>query len=113
MECARGVRYKLRMMGIPIAGPTYSCGDNMSVIYNTQTPESTLKKKHNELCDHAISESVAMGETLSAHIPTALNPADLGAKIFPGGARRDELIGIFLHDIVERNTAFLQAIRKS
>jgi hypothetical protein len=28
--------YKLRMMGVPILGPTYAYGDDMSVIYNTQ-----------------------------------------------------------------------------
>ena len=105
MECCRGVRYKLRMMGIPIAGPTYSYGDNMSVIHNTQTPKSTLKKKNNELCYHAVRESVAMGETLTAYIPTALNPADLGTKILPGGARRDTLVGMFLHDIVDVSTS--------
>ncbi len=47
METLRGVRYKLRMMGIPIDGPAYVYGDNMSVIHNTQRPESILKKKSN------------------------------------------------------------------
>eukprot|EP00978_Attheya_sp_CCMP212_P013954 scaffold35295_cov60-Attheya_sp.AAC.1 len=36
METCRGLRYKLRMMGVPISGPTYIYGDNMSVIHNTQ-----------------------------------------------------------------------------
>ncbi|EJK60248.1 hypothetical protein THAOC_19435 [Thalassiosira oceanica] len=39
MECLRGLRYKLRMMGVPISGPSYIYGDNMSVIKNTQTPQ--------------------------------------------------------------------------
>ena len=43
MEHLRGLRYKLRMMGVPLAGPSYIYGDNMSVIHNTQRPESTLK----------------------------------------------------------------------
>jgi len=38
MEAARGLRYKLRMMGVPVTGPTYIYGDNMSVIHNTQRP---------------------------------------------------------------------------
>jgi hypothetical protein len=46
VEALGGIRYKLRMMGVPIAGPTYVYGDNMSVIHNTQQPESTLKKKN-------------------------------------------------------------------
>ena len=37
VEHSRSLRYKLRMMGIPINGPTNVYGDNMSVIYNTQT----------------------------------------------------------------------------
>ena len=45
VEALRGIRYKLRMMGVPLTGPTYIYGDNMSVIYNTSQPESTLKKK--------------------------------------------------------------------
>ncbi|KAL7530823.1 hypothetical protein ACHAXR_003692 [Thalassiosira sp. AJA248-18] len=45
MESLRALRYKLRMMGVPISGPSFTYGDNMSVIHNTQRPESTLKKK--------------------------------------------------------------------
>jgi hypothetical protein len=30
METCRGLRYKLRMMGVPISGPTYIYGDNTS-----------------------------------------------------------------------------------
>ena len=45
MECLRGLRYKLRMMGVAVSGPSYIYGDNMSVIHNTQRPESMLKKK--------------------------------------------------------------------
>jgi hypothetical protein len=52
METLRGVRYKLRMMDILIDGPAYVCGDNMSVIHNTQRPESMLKKKLNSVCFH-------------------------------------------------------------
>ena len=44
MEALRGLRYKLRMMGIPIEGATYVYGDNMSVIHNTQRPESTQEE---------------------------------------------------------------------
>ena len=36
MEVLRGIRYKLCMMYVPIAGPTYIYSDNMSVIHNTQ-----------------------------------------------------------------------------
>ena len=54
VEHSRSVRYKLRMMGVPIAGPTNVFGDNMSVINNTSKPESTLKKKSHSICYHFI-----------------------------------------------------------
>jgi hypothetical protein len=38
VEHIRGLCYKLRMMGIPVAGPTYVYGNTMSVIHNTQDP---------------------------------------------------------------------------
>ena len=44
MEVSRRLRYKLRMMGVPLEGPTYMYGENMSTIHNTQHPESQLKK---------------------------------------------------------------------
>jgi hypothetical protein len=40
-EYLRGLRYKLRMMGIPVHGPYYISGDNQSVLANTIEPGST------------------------------------------------------------------------
>ena len=60
----QGLRYKLRMMGIPISCPSYIYGDNMSVVHNTSRPESVLRKKSNSVCYHAVHQSVAMGESL-------------------------------------------------
>ena len=68
METLRGLLYKSLMMGDEISGPSYIYGDNMSVIQNTQRPESTLKKKSDSICYHAIRESVAMGESLTGHV---------------------------------------------
>ena len=67
VEALRGIRYKLRMMGVPLTGPTYVYGDNMSIIYNTSRPESTLKKKNNSICYHAVHKAVASGECLTTH----------------------------------------------
>ena len=89
------------MMGVAITGPTYIYGDNMLVIHNTQWPESTLKKKSNQICYHFVRESVAMGESLTTHVPTADNPADLATKLIPGGQKRNQLVGMLLHDITE------------
>ena len=62
MEALRGLRYKLRMMGVPIDGPTFVYGDSMSVVHNTSRPKSLLKKKSNSICYHFVREAVAMGE---------------------------------------------------
>jgi hypothetical protein len=70
MECLRGLCYKLRVMGVAILGPSFIFGNNMSVIHNTQRPESMLKKKSNSICYHAICEAVAMGECLTGHVST-------------------------------------------
>jgi hypothetical protein len=45
IETCRGLRYKLSMMGVALSGPIFVYGDNMSVVHNTQRPESVLKKK--------------------------------------------------------------------
>jgi hypothetical protein len=65
-----GIRYKLLMMGVPVKGPSYIYGNNMSVVTKLNRPESTLRKKSNLICYHAVREAVAMGEVLVAHIPT-------------------------------------------
>ena len=70
IENLRGILYKVRMMGVPVKGASYVYGDNMSVVNNTSKPESTLKKKSNSICYHAVREAIAMGEALVAHIPT-------------------------------------------
>ena len=36
MEKIWGLQYKLRMVGLPISGPSLIYGDNMSIIHNTQ-----------------------------------------------------------------------------
>ena len=54
VEAMRGLRYKLQMMSGPLDGPTYVYGDNMSAIHITQRPESTLNKKSNSICYHAV-----------------------------------------------------------
>ena len=83
------------MTGVPVTGPSYIYGNNMS-----QRPESVLKKKSNSICYHAIWESVAMGESFLGHVPTAQNPADLLTKVLVGQKQRDH-IGNLLWDIYD------------
>jgi hypothetical protein len=100
VEALRGIRYKLRIMGIPIAGPTYVYGDNMSVIHNTQRPESTLKKKNLSICYHTVHEAVAMGEILTSHVRTKNDFSDFMMKVIYGRKRR-HLVGSVLFDIYD------------
>jgi hypothetical protein len=100
IETLRGLRYKIRMMGIHLSGPTYIYGDNKSQVTNSSRPESTLKKKCNSICYHAIRELVAMGETLLTHIRTGENLADFLTKT-TGGAKRHKLVSGVLHDIYD------------
>ena len=104
IEALRGLRYKLRMMGIPITGPSYIYGDNMSVVNNSSKPESTLNKKSNSVCYHAVREAVAMGECLITHISTNLNLGDLATKLIPGGMKRSRLVDMILYDVESKST---------
>ena len=54
MKTLQGLRYKLRMMGIPLSCLSLLCGDNISVIHNTQILDYTLRKKRNSICYHSI-----------------------------------------------------------
>ena len=76
------------MMGVPIYGLLYIFGENMLVINNTQRPDSTLKKKSNYIWYHAVCESVEMGESLTGHVVTNENCAELATKVLYGGKRR-------------------------
>ena len=91
------------MMGILIVGPTYTYGDNTSTIHNTQCPDSTLKKKSNSICYHAICEAVAMQEILTRHVKKHTNPADLLTKVVSGGTKRRNLTQMYLYDIVDHD----------
>jgi hypothetical protein len=65
VELIEGLRYKLRMFGIPIEGPTNVFCDNQSVVTNATIPESTLKRKHNSIAYHRVREAAAAGVNVS------------------------------------------------
>jgi hypothetical protein len=71
------------------------------VVHNTQRPESVLKKKSNVICYHAVRESAAMGYSIIGHVTSVNNPADICTKAVPDGQKRDKLIGLLLHDLVD------------
>jgi hypothetical protein len=58
-EMNDALRYKLRMFGIKIMGPTSGFCDNQSIVRNISTPESILGKKHNAIAYHKVRKCVA------------------------------------------------------
>ena len=75
------------MMGIPISGPSYINGNNMSAVHNTSQPESVLRKKSNLVCYRTVCESIEKGESLVGHVPSKENVADLLTKVLYGHKR--------------------------
>ena len=72
----------------------------MLVIYNTQHPESTLKKTSNSVFYHTVRESVLMGDSLNGHVETNKNCADLATKVLYGGKRKFH-VSKLLYDIYD------------
>jgi hypothetical protein len=87
-DMIEGLRYKLRMFGIPINGPTDVLCDNQSVVTNSSVPESTLNKKHNVICYHRVREACAAEMIRIAKEDTNTNLADVFTKLLPGPQRR-------------------------
>jgi hypothetical protein len=75
------LRYTLRMMGIPLDGPSWMFGDNQSVITSSTIPESTLNKRQNALSYHLVRECIAAEIIYFLHVKGCHNPSDLMTKI--------------------------------
>jgi hypothetical protein len=88
-EKLEALRYKLRMMGVPIDGPANVFCDNESVVKSSTRPESTLKKKHISICYHKVRESQAGGSTRVAWESGETNLSDILTKIVPGPRLRN------------------------
>ncbi len=84
VEMLEALRYKLRMMGIPIDRASNVFCDNNSVVTNSTVPTSTLKKKHNSIAYHRVSEAVAAQILQIAKVHTSENLADLLTKPLSG-----------------------------
>jgi hypothetical protein len=80
IELIIGLRYKLRMMGVPLLGPTRILADNMSVIHNVSKPESQLKKKSNSIAYHFCREVIASKAAFVTYEPSETNLADMLTK---------------------------------
>ncbi len=87
------------MMGITLDEPTFVFGDNQSVLANTATPASTLKKKSNAIAYHFVREGCACDEWQTAYINTNDNIADLLTKPL-AGPKRSKFVQMILHHYV-------------
>jgi hypothetical protein len=75
----------LRMMFIPLNGPTSVFCDNQLVVKNTTAPESVLKKHHNAIAHHRAREAQAAGFIRVTWESGETNIADLLTKLMPQG----------------------------
>jgi hypothetical protein len=82
-EANDALRYKLRMFGVEIDGPTNAFCDNQSVVTNVMNPESTLSKKHNAIAYHKVRECVAMKALRVQHEMGRWNCSDVLTKFLP------------------------------
>ena len=79
-EQAIDLRYRLRMLGVQVIGPTVLFGDNQGVMYNISQPHSTLKKRHQAVAYHQIRELVTGNVLRFMWCKSEVNLADVGTK---------------------------------
>ena len=100
-EYLRGLRFKLRSMGIPVDFPCYVYGDNKSVLVNGSQPFSVLKKKSNSIAYHFVREGSAADEWRLTYVNTNDNCADMLSKSLPGGQKRKRFTSMILHHVYD------------
>jgi hypothetical protein len=87
IELIAGLRFKLRMMGVPLDGAACVIADNMSVVHNCTRPESVLKKKSCSVAFHFCRESIAAKVVYVVWTKSEDNLADMFTKSQPGSVR--------------------------
>ena len=98
-EYIRGLRYKLRMMGITVDEPAFVFGDIQSVLANTTAPSSSLKKKSNAIAYHFVHEGCACDKWRTTYINTNDYVADLLTKPL-AGPKLSKFVRMLLHHYV-------------
>ena len=95
LEIVEGLRYKLRMLGVPLEGPARFFCDNKAVVKSGSYPEIALRKKTASIAFHQIREAVASSKMLMYYEKSSSNIADLFTKSLPR-FKRQELIRCIL-----------------
>eukprot|EP00957_Ditylum_brightwellii_P069865 5305633-Ditylum_brightwellii.AAC.1 len=96
------------MMGIPCEGPAYIYGDNQSVLANTTTPDSTLKKKSQSIQYHFAREWSTWDEWQTSYVNTSENESDLWTEALPDREKRKRFQHIY--DIGEEDAEMSMAV---
>ena len=99
-----GLRYKLRMFGVPIDGPADVVFDHQSVVTNVSIPSSVLNKKYNYICYHRVRQAHTSGTILVGWISGEYNKADIGTKTTIPTKRLYELLNSIFNAKVSTNT---------
>ena len=81
MEILEGLRYKLRIFGVPLNGPCNVFCDNQAVITSSMHAECTLAKKNISIAYHKAQEVVSADTILVFYERSGSNLADLLTKI--------------------------------
>ena len=76
-EYVWGLRYKLRVIGIPVEGCAYVYGDGQSVLTSITTSYSQLKKKRNNVAYHHFQEGSVLDEWRTTYIDTHDNLSNI------------------------------------
>ena len=94
IEAIQGLRYKLRMFGVPLpkGEPSYVLCDNSGCVNNASKVESVLNKKHSSVAYNYCRWATAAGVIRVAWVPTDYNLADALTKRLPE-VKRDKLFG--------------------
>ena len=100
-----GISYKVNVLGVKVPDNSYIYGNNLSIIHNTQSPESNLKKKINEICCSSLNEYFATSKYLMAHIMSIENVSDLMTKLLCGHKWR-YLVRQFLYETMRNINDF-------
>jgi hypothetical protein len=95
VELIEALRYKLRMFGIPINGPTSVFCDNESVVINATHCESPLRRKHTSIAYHRCREAQAAKYIQIGFQRGRNNPADILTKLLQGPRMRALLRRLF------------------
>ena len=97
-EYVCGLRYKLRIMGIPMGEPGFVFGDNQYVLCITYNPASTLKKKSNIIAFDHVRDGVARDDWRTAYVNTHKTLEDLFTKPL-SGEKRWKFVRMLLHHL--------------